>query len=269
MTFAVNPNDGVRLHYEIEGSGPPLVLLHGTATSSALWRQLGYVDALARDYQLVLMDMRGHGRSDKPHAEEMYALTFFVDDVVTVLDALEIEAAHHFGYSLGGRVAFGIGAHAPERAASLIIGGGSFETLPGWFDRVIFSGALEILATTGIEAFLDAWSMHLGAPVPSALRKMFLANDAKALVPYLRQTERDPSLANALPAITAPALLFAGEDDHERLEASLVAADRMPAAELVTIPGEHHLSTLAKIEKVLPHVVPFLRDARTLAAPAV
>jgi pimeloyl-ACP methyl ester carboxylesterase len=59
-------NDGVRIHYEVEGHGPSLVLQHGFTHSLRRWYLHGYVDALRNDYELVLIDARGHGKSDKP-----------------------------------------------------------------------------------------------------------------------------------------------------------------------------------------------------------
>ena len=72
MPFATN--DDVRIHYEREGSGPPLVLHHGLFQALQAWRDDGYVEALAGDYALILMDPRGHGASDKPHDPAAYTL---------------------------------------------------------------------------------------------------------------------------------------------------------------------------------------------------
>jgi len=60
-------NQGIRIRYEVEGTGPPLVLQHGSFGSGADWRDFGYTSALSNDHQLILVDARGHGASDKPH----------------------------------------------------------------------------------------------------------------------------------------------------------------------------------------------------------
>ena len=65
-------NGDVNIYYEVEGEGPPLVMLHGLTSSLEGWRESGYIDALKDDYQLILMDARGHGKSDKPHDPAMY-----------------------------------------------------------------------------------------------------------------------------------------------------------------------------------------------------
>ena len=78
-------HQGVRLHYQVEGEGPPLVLQHGFTDSLQTWYELGYVEALQRDYRLILVDARGHGHSDKPHDPDAYAMAVIVGDIVAVL----------------------------------------------------------------------------------------------------------------------------------------------------------------------------------------
>jgi pimeloyl-ACP methyl ester carboxylesterase len=60
-------NQGIRIHYQLEGAGPPLILHHGFTASLEAWYDWGYVDALQHDYRLIVVDARGHGGSDKPH----------------------------------------------------------------------------------------------------------------------------------------------------------------------------------------------------------
>ena len=121
MPFA--NNEGICIHYEVEGEGPPLVLLHGTGWSLEIWRETGYVDALRDDYRLVLMDARGHGASDKPYRSESYGMHSMVSDITAVLDDLNVEKAHYWGYSMGGRIGWWAAKVAPGRFRSLIMGG--------------------------------------------------------------------------------------------------------------------------------------------------
>lgn len=112
MPYAVN--QGVRIHYQIEGDGQPLVLQHGFTDSLETWYEVGYVEGLKAQYCLILIDASGHGASDKPHEPDAYGREQNVDDITSVLDDLDIPRAHYFGYSMGGRIGFATARRAPR-----------------------------------------------------------------------------------------------------------------------------------------------------------
>src|SRR5262245_60361026 len=116
-------NAGVRIHYEVEGHGPTLVLQHGFTHSVRRWHMHGYVAALRHDHELVLIDARGHGLSDKPHDPSAYALAERVGDVIAVLDDLGRATTTFWGYSMGGRIGFGLARYARSRITAFVIGG--------------------------------------------------------------------------------------------------------------------------------------------------
>ena len=116
-------NGDVRIHYVVEGSGPPLVLHHGFTGSGRDWETFGFVDGLRDTFQLIMLDARGHGASDKPHAPAAYGFAHGAGDVVAVLNELGLAQAHYYGYSYGGAMGWALGWYAPERFASLAIGG--------------------------------------------------------------------------------------------------------------------------------------------------
>jgi 2-(acetamidomethylene)succinate hydrolase len=106
----------VDLAFRMRGSGPAIVLLHGTSASHAVWEPISV--ALAASATVVTLDQRGHGRSDKPASD--YTAADFADDVTMVLDALGIERAIVGGHSLGGRNAWVAAARHPERVAGVL-----------------------------------------------------------------------------------------------------------------------------------------------------
>jgi pimeloyl-ACP methyl ester carboxylesterase len=122
-------NQGVRIHYEIEGHGAPVMLMHGFSTDSRTWYQMGYVKELSKEYELILIDARGHGASDKPHTPEAYGLGLMISDLVTILDQRRISKASFFGYSMGGRIGFRIPLYASNRFSSLILGGAIYQSM--------------------------------------------------------------------------------------------------------------------------------------------
>ena len=113
-------NDGVQIYYEVVGEGPPLLLLHGMGGTLLDWYEFGYVDALKDDYQLILMDWRGHHKSDKPLEPEAYSNQLLISDVVAVLDELGIDKVHAFA-TVPEDEGYALVKYAPERVSSLIL----------------------------------------------------------------------------------------------------------------------------------------------------
>ncbi|MFX0030415.1 MAG: alpha/beta fold hydrolase [Candidatus Hermodarchaeota archaeon] len=116
-------NDGVKIYYEIEGKGPPVLLIHGFSSSMEYnWKQQGWLDALKDNFKVILIDCRGHGKSDKPHDKAFYGQRM-QDDVVKLLEHLSIEKANLFGYSMGALITYSLLLRKPEIFISAILGG--------------------------------------------------------------------------------------------------------------------------------------------------
>lgn len=114
---------GVKIAYFVQGKGEPIVLIHGWLSSAGInWALRRTSDLLARDHQVIAMDVRGHGLSDKPAKEEAYGPEL-VEDVVRLLDHLKIQKAHIVGYSMGGIIAANFLARHPDRVLSGTLGG--------------------------------------------------------------------------------------------------------------------------------------------------
>src|ERR1700737_3780085 len=122
MPFVTAP-DGVRLHYELEGNGPPLLLHLGAGCDCDLWRAAGYVEPLAKKYQCILFDHRGHGTSDRPREVAANHIDRYVDDVGALLDHLRMDWVHFWGWSNAMFVACAVAERFPARVRSLILGG--------------------------------------------------------------------------------------------------------------------------------------------------
>ena len=246
-------NQGIRIYYEVEGEGPPLVLLHGLSGSFEQWHQAGYVEALKSDNQLILIDARGHGASDKPHDPEAYKMALRVSDVIAVLDDLNINKAHYLGYSMGGWIGWGIAKYAPERFHSLIIGGADpYERDPEepnfWLE----------LFKKGMDAYLAALEPMFGKRWTPEGKAMALANDLEALIALTSVRER-LGFEDILPTITMPCLLFVGEAAGEYAGAK-ECIKHMPNATFVSLPGLDHIEACFRIDLVLPHIRKFLAE---------
>ncbi|MBM4256971.1 MAG: alpha/beta fold hydrolase [Deltaproteobacteria bacterium] len=111
--------NGIRLHYETEGQGQPLLFINGLGQPSISWDP-ELIHAMAKSYRVITFDNRGTGLSDKP--DEPYSVALFASDAIALLDYLSIQRAHIFGVSMGGMIAQELGAHYPQRVASLTLG---------------------------------------------------------------------------------------------------------------------------------------------------
>jgi pimeloyl-ACP methyl ester carboxylesterase len=116
-------SDGVKIHYTVTGSGAPVILIHGLfATAQWNWGLPGVIAELAKTRQVIALDCRGHGQSDKPGAAGAYGIKM-VEDVVRLMDHLKIPQADVAGYSMGGMIAMKLLVLHPERIRSAVLGG--------------------------------------------------------------------------------------------------------------------------------------------------
>ena len=255
MPFA--DNNGIRIHYEVEGEGPPLVLCHGYLGSSEGWRINGYVEALKDCYKLILLDARGHGYSDKPHNQEAYSDELMVVDVISVLDELNIEKAHFLGYSMGGLIGWLIRKYARDRFISLIIGG----AVPSEQNHDVHKINERWLSPLrkGNEAVVAFLEKEDGAKLPSAFKRILLNNDPEALIAadnfFQDRVEYNETEANT----TLPCLLYMGEADLNHAEGKK-CVDVLPNVTFVTLPDLNHTQSFIRSELVLPHILKFLAN---------
>ena len=257
MAFFTSP-DGVRLHYEIEGSGPPLILHLGAGCDSDVWRAAGYVVPLAKSYTCVLFDHRGHGKSDHPSSIEANHIDRYADDLAALVEHLGHKSVAVFAWSSGVTVAL--------KAA---------DEHPGLFDRLVLSGAigrratqeqiekgvaerLPLMRQKGWWYLLDEMVLAEKEPVPQWFLDRVVATDT---APWIANTEARPlwtwSVWDAMPRVHAPTLLLAGElEDPEDVLAEAAAA--MPYATRVRVPDREHINAFLYSEFVVPKVLDFL-----------
>ncbi|MPZ23301.1 MAG: alpha/beta fold hydrolase [Dehalococcoidia bacterium] len=249
-------NDGVRIHYQVEGSGPPLFLHHGFTGSSQSWRDFGYTKEIADGYTLVLIDARGQGASDKPYDVEANTMERRTDDIRLVLDELEIDRVHFWGYSMGGRTAFAFVQRYPDRLRSLVIGGASPYVVP---ESTAWNNALAVAAERGDAAMLAGDVEGDMAFMEEGLRR----SDRKALAATQRGIMKWPGVDPA--TITTPALLYCPTEDP-RLGHMEKAAAAM-GTKLHLVQGKSHAQGFYDGLEVIPAVRGFLAGVERGDAP--
>ncbi len=205
---------GVKIHYLLAGSGSPVVLIHGLYSSAETnWKLPGTLAELAKNHQVIALDLPGHGKSDKPEGDEAYG-TQLVEDVVLLLDHLEIKQAHVVGYSLGGMVTMKLIVEHPERVLSGTLGG------MGWLKE-----------GSGLQKLWERIPGRDGSRTPSS----FVKNVGKLAV-----TEND------VKQIRVPVKVIVGDRDPvDRLYVQPLKAIR-PDWPIVEIESAGHLNCIMK-----------------------
>jgi pimeloyl-ACP methyl ester carboxylesterase len=240
----------INIYYEIHGKGEPLVLIYGYAGHSGLWfRQ---IPVLSKKYRVIAFDNRGMGRSDKPDIP--YTVAMMAEDTSGLLDAIDINAAHIFGISMGGMIAQHFALNHPQRVISLILGCtfcGGVRSLP--------------LRPEALAAFADFGRIKEMSPeqfvrqlMPFLFSQGFMdrnpdivdetvAKQVEYPIPLhglVRQAEAIMShdTYELLPSIKLPTLVIAGDNDGLiPFENSRILASRIPKSERVTVNGAGHL----------------------------
>jgi pimeloyl-ACP methyl ester carboxylesterase len=238
-------SDGVRIRYVDVGRGEPVVLVHGFSSSlDANYAQFGTIDKLAKDFRVIALDCRGHGKSDKPHDAAQYGM-HMVTDVRNLLDHLSIRRAHIVGYSMGGAITGKFITTYPERVLTAIFGGSSPRmawTEQGEKDAEELARSLE--NGKGIRPLILRLAPPNG-PKPSEeeieqLNKLRMAtNDALALAAVTRGNREQVVNVHDVKALKMPILAMVGADDP------LIAGVRafkgvLPAVQLVVVEGATH-----------------------------
>jgi pimeloyl-ACP methyl ester carboxylesterase len=257
-------NNGVRIYYQVEGKGPPLVLFQALGQVLQLWRTSGYVEALKDDYQMILMDPRGHGGSDKPRGVEAYRLDVMVTDVVAVMDDLGIDQAHYWGYSLGGVIGFLLPKYAPGRFHSLVLGGAA---APDGMKPEQVKGYLAYF-DKGVDNYVADFEKALGPAWTSQLSDMYLQSDMEAFKAIAEASAERYDYRASLACSSLPFLVYLGAADGY-YALGKEASTRIPEAILtfVSLPGLDHWSAIYRSDLVVPHVRKFLSEVGRAASP--
>jgi len=225
-------HDGFDLAYVDRGTGEPVLLIHGFASSHVVnWVSPGWVKTLAEaGYRAIAFDNRGHGASSKSYDPDDYYPDKMASDAAALLDHLGITRAHVMGYSMGARIAAFLALREPAMVATLVFGGLGIGMVDGVGDWDPIAAAL--LAADPAE------TMH---PRGKAFRAFAdqTRSDRKALAACIA-TSRELLTEADVARITQPTLIAVGTKDDIGGSAADLAA-LMPNAASFSIEGRDHM----------------------------
>jgi pimeloyl-ACP methyl ester carboxylesterase len=253
-------SNGVKIAFLDEGKGEAVVLLHGfSASATEMWvksplAKTQLLPHLARDYRVVALDFRGHGKSDKPHDPKKYGGEM-AEDVVRLLDHLKIKKAHVVGYSMGAWVAGKLLATHPDRLLSVTFGGSGPLFRPSKEFMDPFTATAESLEQgKGIGPLVIAGTPE-GEPKPTpeqvaVINKLFLGGkDQKALSAVFRGMNGMEVTEDNLKANTVPVQFVYGRLERQP-NVDLMSGSRkvLPKAEVTVVEQGDHVSTAGSPE---------------------
>lgn len=247
----------VRIHYRIYGEGPPLVMLHGMASSGVDWFPV--TPMLADRFQLILIDLRGHGLSSLPLSRD-YSVKSMAGDVWAVLDHLELEQVAMLGLSLGGCVTIQSAIAHPGRLSKIVLVN-TFAKLRGTGLKDAWAKMKRVLiAMQGMDklAHYVANSLFSDPVTREIAEERLRHNDVKAIMRTMWSISR-LNLLKELPQISAQTLVLIGDRDKtvpRRCAEELMAG--IPRAQLVAVADAGHALPFDQPEAFLQHTLAFL-----------
>ena len=263
--------DGAELHVEVEGDGRPLVLVHGLGLSGALWNRMR--GALAPGNSLVLVDLRGAGRSRELERSEL-SLARWARDLGAVVRALGLERPVVVGHSLGASVALKLALEDPDAVGALVLLGAEAD-LTNLAPRMLASA--ERIESIGLERWVDelwsknppfsAVSLERDPSVLDEYRALLLENDAGDYVRQCRAIAAAESLGGRLGQVAQPTLVVVGGSDDRTLPAhGRELASSIPDARLVELADVGHTMPLEAPAETAGAIVDFLAQLGVQAA---
>lgn len=250
-------NGDMRLHWQEQGSGTPVLLIMGHRYSSRMWYPA--IPALAQHHRVISFDNRGTGLSG---TSPDYEIQDMAKDAFAVMDAAGVEAAHVYGVSLGGGIAYEMALQQPQRVLSLVLGCTRLKTKVSqfnWLKRMIY-----YLPAPLANHFLTRNEGSGSASDPDAVA---FAHDVIRSDPYSasgvaaqsQATARYATTTEAVKALTMPALVLHGDEDATvPYEAGQALAGALPNSRFETLTGAGHNFFLAQGERANRLVLDFL-----------
>jgi 3-oxoadipate enol-lactonase len=243
----VDGADGV-LHFSRTGSGHPLILLHPLALSGAMWG--AFAARLATRFDVIALDVRGHGRSGWSGAP--FTVEDLGDDVLSLVDGLDLPAAHVIGMSMGGSVALAFASAHPERVSGLFLadttawyGVGAPETWDQRAERVVAEPRAAQVPFQVDRWFTEPFRREHPEAVQPVVR-VFLGTDSVAHAAACRALGA-MDLRRKLGQITAPTVVVTGVEDYATPpEMGATIAEGVAGARAEVLDGLRHLSLIER-----------------------
>lgn len=257
--------NGVELEYEVQGAGPPLVLIHGAQGDRSMFSAIAPLFAV--HCCVLTFDQRGSGQSEKPDME--YSIAMLADDTAALMGHVGFASAHIIGVSMGGMIAQEFALRHPQKTRALVLGC----TTPGGPQVVPLSGGALARAYSTQPMSAEERGRALAEACftkgyidthPEVIPAMIEARRQRPIDPvalgHRMKAAQAHDTYDRLPQITTPTLVITGKDDVLiSWENSRILAERIPGARYVLLEPAGHIFWVEQKEKALNEILTFLQ----------
>ena len=255
--------NGIELAVADEGSGPPLLLVHGFPLDHGMWN--AQVEALSGQYRVIVPDLRGFGQSGV--TEGKVTMEQFADDLAALLDALEVDEPVAFcGLSMGGYIGWAFWRNHRRRVRAMIMcdtraaadtpeaAAGRLETA----DRVLREGPAPLVDAMLPKLLAEA-TLRSRPHLVESLRRVMLSTDPEGIAAAGRGMAERPDATSMLPRIDCPCLVLVGRFDALSTPDEMrTIADVIPGARFAEIPGAGHMAPVENPDAFNTVMIEFL-----------
>jgi pimeloyl-ACP methyl ester carboxylesterase len=261
---------GARIYYESFGKGPALLLIAGWGSSGLSW-ETSLLESLAQDHQVIALDNRGTGRSDKPRDD--YSISLLAEDCIAVLNDAQVEHAHILGASMGGLIAQELVLNYQQRVSSVIL----CCTSCGWRNQIPESQLTFAQTLLGGLGFVNR-EERLKMRMELLFSKSFVEREWQRLNEHWMRLSKYPTpvyafrnqwealrrydCCNRLSEIRVPTLIMGGDLDRlNPVQRLTELSQRINGSQLQIFPGLGHGFIVETREEVQSRILAFLNEA--------
>ena len=253
----------LNVYYEVHGEGESLILLHGLGSSTRDWQF--QLDDFARNYRVVMLDLRGYGQTDHPPGP--FSIQQMSEDVIALVDHLEISSFYLLGYSMGGAVALQLAVDNANRVDRLIVVNSQPDFIPKkWRQKLEYRMRKMVVGALGVQRLAPVIAKRLfpdsnQQDLRDLLIDRYSENDAHA---YLATLDALAiwSVESRLCDLHMPTLFITAVHDYTSVQDKKRYVDQIPNARMVVVENSRHGTPLDQPMIFRDHVLDFLSSVQ-------
>ncbi len=267
-------NNTAHIYYEDTGAGEPIIATHGLIENTTYWSKTGVSPALSKNFRVISMDLRAHGKTNETGDPKGYDINTCMDDILALADHLGIEKFHLISHSTGGFISVRLAMKHSSRIASLILTDTASTTsmiqdpvenkefhdkFGASFENTTWENIITAIKKQPFPFFVGIAAANNNQAMWDMAYDIIKIGNRDAIAEFIRNfyTDPDPRI-EGLRQITCPTLILVGEKDDLFIESSNLMAKEIPNAELEVFEGAGHMLAIERPEELAQKIKTFI-----------